>query len=64
MLRAFRQQFELEETNAFHAFAPLAASMRVINGIPLGCTLSNLPLTVITLNPVHNTVKALNLIAA
>jgi hypothetical protein len=41
MLRAFRPQFELEEANAFHAFAPLAASMRVTNGIPLGCTLAS-----------------------
>jgi hypothetical protein len=32
----FRQKFTLEDAFKFHAFAPLEASKRVINGIPLG----------------------------
>jgi hypothetical protein len=35
----FRQKFTLEDAIEFHAFAPLEASRRVTNGIPLGCSL-------------------------
>ena len=37
-VRVFRQKFTLEDAIEFHAFAPLEASMRVTNGIPLGCS--------------------------
>jgi hypothetical protein len=35
----FRQKFTLEDAIEFHAFAPLEASRRVTNAIPLGCPL-------------------------
>jgi hypothetical protein len=38
-VRAFRQELSLEDAIEFHAFAWLEASMRVTNGIPLGCPL-------------------------
>jgi hypothetical protein len=38
-VRVFGQNFPLEDAIEFHAFAPLEASMRVTNGIPLGCSL-------------------------
>jgi hypothetical protein len=36
-VRVFRLKFTLEDAIEFHAFAPLEASRRVTNGIPLGC---------------------------
>ena len=38
-MRVFRQECTPEDTIEFHAFAPLEASRRVTNGIPLGCSL-------------------------
>jgi hypothetical protein len=35
-VRVFRQEFTLEDAIEFHAFAPLQASSRVTNDIPLG----------------------------
>jgi hypothetical protein len=39
-VRVFGQKFTLEDAIEFHAFAPLEASRRVTNDIPLGCPLS------------------------
>jgi hypothetical protein len=36
----FRQKFILEDAIELHPFAPLEASRRVTNSIPLGCSLS------------------------
>jgi hypothetical protein len=38
-VRIFRQKSTLEDAIEFHALAPLEASMRVTNDIPLGCSL-------------------------
>jgi hypothetical protein len=38
-VRVFRQKFTLEDAIELHAFVPLEASRRVINGISLGCSL-------------------------
>jgi hypothetical protein len=38
-VRVFQQKSTLEDAIEFHAFAPLQASLRVTNAIPLGCPL-------------------------
>jgi hypothetical protein len=54
-VRGFRQKFTVEDAIGFHAFAPLEASRRETNDIPLGCPLF---LPVHTVNCVQ-TLKAL-----
>jgi hypothetical protein len=49
-VRVFRQKFSLEDAIEFHTFAPLEASMRLTNDIPLGFPR---PLTVSTVHSIQ-----------